>query len=186
MSSLPMRQEAGMKHRLGSDSPRLLVYLMKQDDPRKCTSAKLFRFNCATPILRPSMIPRHAIVLDPFAASFLLPSDREVAMRHGICAIDCSWENAGPVFRRTFSEHERKLPTLLAANPTHYSQPKTLSSLEALAGALVIFGMEEQASRILSLFKWGPTFLTLNKEPLQDYANAKSEKEIEEAQESYF
>jgi pre-rRNA-processing protein TSR3 len=46
--------------------------------------------------------------------------------------------------------------------------------------------MEEQASRILSLFKWGPTFLTLNKEPLQDYANAKSEKEIEEAQESYF
>jgi pre-rRNA-processing protein TSR3 len=175
-----------MKHRLSNDSPRLLVYLMKQDDPKKCTSAKLFRFNCATAILRPSMIPRHAIALNPFAPSFLLPSDREIAMRHGICAIDCSWENAGPVFRRRFSEHERKLPTLLAANPTHYSQPSTLSSLEALAGALFIFGMDEQALRILSLFKWGPTFLTLNEEPLRDYANAKDEKEMGKAQESYF
>jgi len=132
------------------------------------------------------MIPRHAIVLNPFAVSFLLPSDREVAMRHGICAIDCSWENVESVFRRRFSEHERKLPTLLAANPTHYSQPNTLSSLEALAGALVIFGVNEQASRILSLFKWGQTFLTLNEEPLRDYANAKNEEEMKEIQESYF
>lgn len=181
-----MRQESETGPLSESDSPRLFVYLMRQDDPKKCTSARLFRFNCAKPIPRPSLIPRHAIVLDPFAQSFLLPFDREGAMRHGVCAIDCSWENAESVFRREFSKHERRLPTLLAANPTHYSQRNTLSSVEALAGALAIFGMNKQALRILSLFKWGPNFLVLNNEPLRDYANARSEKEIEEAQRSYF
>jgi len=78
------------------------------------------------------------------------------------------------------------LPILLAANPTHYAQPGILSSVEALAGALMILGMEEQAVRILSLFKWGPTFLTLNQEPLRDYATARNVREIEEAQRSYF
>ena len=181
-----MLQESGTRGRPNENSARLLVYLMRQDDPRKCTSARLFRFNYARPILRPSLIPKRAIVLDPFTRSLLLPSEREVAMRHGICAIDCSWENAESVFGREFSKHERKLPTLLAANPTHYSQRNTLSSVEALAGALTIVGLREQALRILSLFKWGPNFLILNDEPLRDYANARSESEMEEAQRSYF
>jgi len=132
------------------------------------------------------MIPRFAVVLNPFAEQFLLPSDREIVLRYGLCVIDCSWEKAESVFRRRFSKNERRLPTLLAANPTHYAQRNTLSSVEALAGALVIIGMEEQASRILSLFKWGPTFLSLNREPLHDYSTAESREEIEEKQRSYF
>jgi len=171
---------------LNKDMPRLLVYLMKQDDPKKCTSAKLFQFDYATPVTRPSMIPRLAMVLDPFAALLLLPSDREAAVKHGICAIDCSWEKAESVFKKRFSRNERRLPILLAANPTHYAQPGILSSVEALAGALSILGMEKPAMRILSLFKWGPTFLTLNREPLRDYAAARNVREIEEIQRSYF
>jgi len=166
--------------------PKLLVYLMKQDDPRKCTSAKLFRFNYAAPVLRPSSIPRHAIVLDPYAQLFILPSDRTTASRHGICAIDCSWEKAETVFGKEFSSNERKLPTLLAANPTHYARPNTLSSVEALAAALTILGIETHAVKILSLFKWGPTFLTLNEEPLREYAKARSEEELVTIQRSYF
>jgi len=171
---------------LNKGAPSLFVYMMKQDDPRKCTSAKLFKFRHAIPISRPSMIPRLAIVLDPFAGLVLSQSDREIAIRSGICAIDCSWEKAGGVFKRQFSKHERRLPILLAANPTHYAQPGILSSVEALAGALTILGIEEQAVRILSLFKWGPTFLTLNREPLRDYATARNVREIEEVQRSYF
>lgn len=168
------------------NGPRLFVYLMKQDDPRKCTSAKLFKFSYVTPITRPSRIPRLTVVMDPYATSFLLPSDREAAVRHGVCAIDCSWEKAERIFKRQFSRNERKLPTLLAANPTHYAQPGILSSAEALAGALAILSMERQAARILSLFKWGPNFLALNREPLRDYATARNEKEIEEIESSYF
>jgi len=176
----------GSKGRLDKDIPKLFVYLMKQDDPRKCTSAKLFRFGHADPVSRPSMISRYAIVLDPFATLFLSPIDRESALRHGICAIDCSWEKAESVFRRQFSKHERRLPILLAANPTHYAQPGILSSVEALAGALSILGMKNRAAGILSLFKWGPTFLVLNREPLRDYATARDSAEIEEIQRSYF
>ena len=171
---------------MSRDTPRLFVYLMRQDDPRKCTSAKLFKFSRAISVTRPSMIPRLAIVLNPYAALLLLPTDREIAIRHGICAIDCSWERAQSVFKRRFSKHERRLPVLLAANPTHYARPSVLSSVEALAGALTILGIEEQAANILSLFKWGPAFLTLNQEPLRDYAAAKNATEIEEVQRTYF
>lgn len=171
---------------LSKDKPRLFVYLMKQDDPKKCTSAKLFRFGYASAITRSSMIPRPAIVLNPFAACLLSPADRETAVKHGICAIDCSWEKAQSVFKKRFSRNEKRLPILLAANPTHYAQPSVLSSVEALAGALIILGMKERAASILSLFKWGPTFLSLNQEPLQDYAAAKNAIGIEEAQKTYF
>lgn len=132
------------------------------------------------------MIPRSAVVLNPFAERILLRADQETVQKYGLCVIDCSWEKAESVFRRHFSKNERRLPTLLAANPTHYAQRSTLSSVEALAGALVILGLEEQASKILSLFKWGPTFLSLNQEPLQDYSTAKNMEEIEEKQRSYF
>lgn len=175
-----------MEGLLSKDTPRLFVYLMKQDDPKKCTSKKLFKFGHAISVTRPSMIPRLTIVLNPYATLLLSPTDRENAMRNGICAIDCSWEKAQSVFKRRFSKHERRLPILLAANPTHYAQPSVLSSVEALAGALSILGMKERAASILSLFKWGPAFLALNQEPLQDYAAAKNALEIEEAQRTYF
>jgi len=171
---------------LRMDAPRLFVYLMRQDDPRKCTSAKLFKFGRAISVTRPSMIPRFAMVLNPYAALLLSPTDREIAIRHGICAIDCSWERAQSVFKRRFSRNERRLPILLAANPTHYAQQSVLSSVEALAGALSILGMKERAASILSLFKWGPAFLALNREPLEDYAAAKNASEVEETQRTYF
>jgi pre-rRNA-processing protein TSR3 len=171
---------------LRKEEATLFVYLMRQDDPKKCTSTKMFRFNRATPIPRPSMIPRLCIVLNPYAAHLLSPADRDTAITHGICAVDCSWEKASSVFKRRFSSNERRLPILLAANPTHYAHRGILSSVEALAGALIIIGLREQATRILSLFKWGPAFLTLNREPLRDYAAAKNPLEVEEAERDYF
>jgi len=171
---------------LDRNAPRLLVYLMRQDDPKKCTSAKLFRFGYASAVTRPSEIPSLTMVLNPFATTILLPSDHDVAVRHGICAIDCSWEKAEPVFKRRFSRCERKLPILLAANPTNYAQAGLLSSVEALAAALSILGVRRRAIEMLSLFKWGPTFLTLNREPLDDYARARNAGDVEEIQRSYF
>jgi len=159
---------------------------MRQDDPKKCTSAKLFKFGYAISIARPSMVPRLTIALNPYATCLLSPTDRDTATRHGICAVDCSWEKAQSVFKKRFSKNERRLPVLLAANPTHYAQQSVLSSVEALAGALSILGMKERAASILSLFKWGPAFLTLNREPLRDYAAAGNAIEIEEIQRAYF
>ncbi len=61
---------------------------------------------------------------------------------------------------------------MLAGNPTNYAILGKLSTAEALAAALFITGFAAQADRILSLFKWGPTFMALNKEPLEAYMNS--------------
>jgi pre-rRNA-processing protein TSR3 len=79
-----------------------------------------------------------------------------------------------------------RLPTLLASNPVNYAKPHKLSSIEALAAGLYIMGFSERASQLLSLFKWGPTFLTLNHEPLEAYSMASSDEEMIKAEAEFF
>jgi pre-rRNA-processing protein TSR3 len=75
---------------------------------------------------------------------------------------------------------------MLAANPTNYSKLGKLSSVEALAGSLFIFGYEDKAIMLLNKFKWGPTFFELNKDLLRDYFNAASSEAIMEIERQYF
>jgi pre-rRNA-processing protein TSR3 len=159
---------------------------MKQDDPKKCTSAKLLHFRYVEPLHRLSSVRRTTIVLDPFAERVLLPSDRLKMLRAGLCVIDCSWKKAQTVFHERFRRQGRRLPLLLAANPINYAQLGRLSSLEAFAAALFITGFREEAEKMLRLFKWGSTFYTLNKEPLTEYAMANSEDEMKGIEASYF
>ena len=160
-------------------SPRLYVYTMGQDDPKKCSANRLIRFGLAIPIDRRNRIPREALILDPYADSMLTPRDREQAERAGIAVIDCSWKNAETVFSSASSRgNSRRLPVLLAANAVNYARPSMLSSLEALAAALFILGHEQKAEVILRIFKWAPHFLVLNKEPLISYSQANDETDM--------
>lgn len=169
-----------------TNGPRLYVYIMKQDDPKKCTSAKMVRLNLASPIYRASRLPKGSLILNPYCQEVLTQLDRDRAEKSGILAIDCSWENVGKVFDRGFRGVNRRLPLLLAANPTSYSRVTRLSSLEALAASLFIFRFDEKAKQLLSIFKWGTTFYTLNKAPLKDYRNANSSDEIKKIEREYF
>jgi pre-rRNA-processing protein TSR3 len=126
------------------------------------------------------------VVLNPFATTAILPSDRETAVGSGICVIDCSWERASKVFSRRLRGVNRSLPFVLAGNPTNYSKLGKLSSAEALAASLWIVGFPLEAEKLLSEFGWGETFLTLNLSPLSDYARAKSQHEIGQIEDSYF
>jgi len=112
--------------------------------------------------------------------------DRDRAERFGLVAIDCSWEKVDGVFTRGFPGLHRRLPLVLAANPTSYAQISKLSSLEALAASLFILGFRKRAEQALSLFKWGPTFYTLNKDPLGDYQKATSSEDINRIEHEYF
>jgi len=92
-------------------------------------------------------------------------------------AVDCSWKNAREVFYR-IKGNFRRLPFLVAVNPTNFGHPGQLSSAEALAAALYIIGYREQAERIMGIFKWGSNFFMVNKEPLELYSQAKNWEEV--------
>jgi pre-rRNA-processing protein TSR3 len=74
---------------------------------------------------------------------------------------------------------------MLAANPTNYAKIGRLSSVEALAGALFVLGHQDKASELLNKFKWGPTFLKLNNDLLNDYLKADSLQSILETEREY-
>ena len=168
------------------DEPTILVLLMKQDDPRKCSAAKMARHGMAKPLFNLRQIPRRAIVLNPFAPKIILPNDRSQIINDGLVVVDCSWEKVQGAFTIRSPGEPRKLPTLLAGNPVNYAKPHKLSSVEALAASLIITGFRENAIRLLGLFKWGETFLTLNDQPLQSYSTVGTPAEMLEAEEQFF
>lgn len=153
------------------------------DDPEKCTARKLAKFDLARLHRGHSETP-YGIVLNPHAEQALSPADRPAAADGALVALDCSWESAGEARFSLAGEH-RALPYLVAANPINFGRPMELTTVEALAAALVIFGEETQAEAILSKFTWGETFLELNAEPLDRYADCEDSGEIVAVQQEY-
>lgn len=152
---------------------KLHVLMLYQDDPRKCTAAKLVKFGLANPI---RSISGKGLVLDPFASKILLPADKLTI--HYIVGIDCSWNLADSAFSRNFGGIKRSLPPLLAGNPVNYSKIGKLTTVEALSASLFILGFWEQASSLLDKFKWGHTFYELNQNLLAEYSKLTSHENI--------
>jgi pre-rRNA-processing protein TSR3 len=161
------------------------VYHAKQCDPKKCTALKLKRHNMVRVVHRIRGLPRGAVILNPFSDRAFSPADSGRLERRGLAAIDCSWIHADEVFELSMHGASRCLPYLIAANPTNYGVPTKLSTVEALAAALYIVGFKEEAERLLSIFKWGPNFIVLNRELLDAYAQAKNSTEVVELQRSF-
>jgi pre-rRNA-processing protein TSR3 len=162
------------KEKALSRSPRLMIYEYRQDDPRKCTSARLIRFQLARDLRSLNQISPRSIVLNPTSTRTLSREDREAIKNHGLVGLDCSWNLSDKIFDRNIPGENRRLPLLLAGNPTSYGIAGRLSTAEALAAALILTGFPDQGEKVLSLFKWGPTFLSLNREPLEKYSMARS------------
>jgi pre-rRNA-processing protein TSR3 len=78
-----------------------------------------------------------------------------------------------------------EVPYLIAANPVNFGKPFRLSCVEALAAALIITGFLEEADAILQKFKWGPTFIDLNKDFLEAYLDCENSDEIIEAEKEF-
>lgn len=154
------------------------IVMMGQDDPKKCTAAKLIKFKMATSVRR---IPNGSILLHPYADTVLLPRDA----KRNICAIDCSWRVAPQEFTHTVSHNGRHLPPLLAGNPTNYAKIGKLSTVEAISAALYITGFADRAISLLDKFRWGHTFLELNDGPLQEYSCAHTKDQMYHIAESY-
>ncbi len=158
---------------------KLVVYHAKQCDPRKCSALKLKRHNLAFIVHQTRQLPRGAVILNPFSKKAFSPTDRERITKRGLVALDFSWKHSDSVSTLLkLRGASRCLPYLVAANPINYGTPTKLSTVEALAAALYIAGFKEQASKLLSKFKWGQAFTRLNAELLEAYANASSSSDV--------
>ena len=144
-----------------------------QDDPKKCTAAKLIKFGLAKKITKSQS---KTVLLHPYSEKTLM--NKEKSLFTSITGIDCSWTLATQVFQKNFIGISRKLPPLLAGNPVNYSKINKLTTVEAIAGAAFILGDEELSQKLLEKFNWGHTFLELNENLLHDYQKVTSEDQV--------
>jgi len=153
---------------------KLFVVHLHEDDPKKCTARKLKKFKIVEFVLKP---PRRSLILTPFARKILCPQDHDIVKKYGITAIDASWKKIQGIEKYTRG-NARRLPYLIAVNPTNYGKPYKLSTAEAIAATLFILKFKEAAFFVLSKFKWGPNFFHINKKYLDVYLNIRDYNEM--------
>jgi pre-rRNA-processing protein TSR3 len=164
---------------------RIVVYHAGQCDPKKCTALKLKRHGLIRIVRQIKFLPKRAVVLNPFSEIAFSPADKKRIEEFGLAALDFSWEHSEKPLLKSVRGTSRCLPYLIAGNPVNFGSPTKLSTVEALAAALYIAGFREEAERLLSIFKWGHTFIEINMERLESYAKAKDSASIVEIQKRF-
>lgn len=153
-------------------------------DPKKCSGRKLSRHGLIDTLKLGTKFP--GLVLTPVGVNCVSPLDRDIMISSGLAVVDCSWAKIDETpFNRMKSPNPRLLPFLVAANPINYGRPCKLSCVEAIAAAMYITGLKDEANFYLSKFSWGHAFIELNQELLDIYAKCKSSAEIIESQNAY-
>ena len=147
-----------------------------QCDAKRCTGRKLERMGFVTSL---EVTQRGGgIVLSPAGTATISPADADIIAASGLGVVDCSWARVDEIpFAKLKGEH-RLLPYLVAANPVNYGKPLKLTCVEAFAAGLIIAGFRAEGEEIMSKFKWGHGFLTLNDELLRRYEACSSGEEV--------
>ncbi|EMS54296.1 hypothetical protein TRIUR3_02670 [Triticum urartu] len=163
-----------------------------QCDAKRCTGRKLSRFG----LLKELRVTNGfgGVVLSPVGTHCVSKEDHPIVQRKGLAVVDCSWARLDDVpFVKLRCGAPRLLPWLVAANPVNYGRPCQLSCVEALSAALIIClcynyirsGEEETGEQLLAKFKWGHSFLSLNRDLLKAYSKCENGTEIINVQNSW-
>jgi len=153
-------------------------------DRKKCTGRKLINLKLVNQLKLGKRFS--GVVLSPIASQCISPSDRIIIEEKGIAVIDCSWAKLEETpFDKMKCNYPRLLPYLVAANPINYGRPCKLSCVEAFAASLYIIGYSDHATILLQRFRWGETFLKLNSDLLNLYAECNNSNEVIEKQNKY-
>jgi len=158
---------------------RLYVMRFSEDSPSASTGVKLYRLGVAERIGERRLYNLKGIILDPYAETLI--SKKDLSEAKTLVVIDRSWNvlekekrmrlKAGKMLRR-------RLPLLIASNPINYTKAFKLSSAEALAAALAILGCQDRAKEVMSKFKWGDNFFSLNAKLFELYNKANDAQEL--------
>lgn len=162
----------------------LAMWDFEQCDPDACTGQRLYRHRALRLL---SLKERFAgLALTPSATALVSPADLPAVLSHGVAVVDCSWKELETIpWSSMKAEVPRLLPLLIAANPVNYGRPSKLTCAEALAAALAIVGLNEDARNVLAYFNWGESFFDINAELLEGYKKCGSAEEVEEFQQRF-
>ena len=126
------------------------------------------------------------LCLSPQGEAVISPADRSCLADLGAAVIDCSWARLEETpFSKMKAAQPRLLPWLVAANTVNYGKPCKLNCVEALAAAFYICGFPDTASLYMSKFSWGPAFLHINRELLDQYSACANSEEVLEVQNNH-
>lgn len=126
------------------------------------------------------------VIVTPNGKSVVCPNDKEIVEQFGVAVVECSWARLEEVpFNKIGGKHERLLPYFVAANPVNYGRPMKLNCVEAVAACLAIVGHQDWAFELLQNFSWGPTFLEINKELLEMYAECTDADSVLQAEKDF-
>jgi len=163
---------------------QLAMWDFGQCDVKRCTGRKLSRFG----LLKELRVTNGfgGVVLSPVGTQCVSKADHPIVQRKGLAVVDCSWARLSDVpFVKLRCGAPRLLPWLVAANPVNYGRPCELSCVEALSAALIICGEEDTGHLLLGKFKWGHSFLSLNRDLLKAYSKCENGSEIINVQNSW-
>ncbi|KAL7678064.1 hypothetical protein ACOME3_004291 [Neoechinorhynchus agilis] len=156
----------------------LRVICFNQCDPSKCTAERLCRRGVVRKMKNSNGF--RGIMLYHDTEVYLCREDRQFVNSSGLATLDSSWKAMeGDQRLRTLGQlHLRKLPYLVAANPTNYGKPSKLSCAEAFAAGLFLTGFISQSQKVLNEFGWGVEFFRINEERLTRYKECRSSNEL--------
>ncbi len=152
------------------------MWYFDQCDPKRCSGMILKKHGYLSTLSKQAKF--NGIVLTPTATKFISPDDHDLVGKSGLCVIDCSWAHFDEVKVKSVKANERLLPWCLAANPVNYGKEIKLNCAEALAGALLFSGYQEEAVRIMEVFKWGPAFFSVNEMVFERYGECGTSEEM--------
>lgn len=176
-----LEEEESPNHSRREMQVRVLLWEFGQNDPKRDSGSKLCRLGLAGQLRVGQSF--NGIVLSSEAKVFVSAADAAVARSFGVAGVNCSWNRVGeiPFGALGRDRNQRLLPHLLAANPVNYGRPFKLNTAEAIAAALVIMGLRDDAEELLSPFNYGPEFLRMNASFLEAYERCGSSAEVEAA-----
>eukprot|EP00796_Vickermania_ingenoplastis_P013228 gene13228-9074_t len=162
----------------------LAMWDFEQCDPNACSGQRLYRQNALRLLTLRDSFP--GVVLTPNATDIVSPADRAIVEAHGAAVVDCSWKSLETVpWAKMRMGAPRLLPLLIAANPVNYGRPSKLTCAEALAAALAVVGLQDDARSVMAYFSWGESFFDINAELLEGYRACKDSAEVSAFQETF-